>query len=281
MSSASSSQSGSKLVFEIEALIAETQKAKAEREKTQLEIEELKAWYRRPVFLQPVAAIVFATATALVGWANGWFSIKLEALNNKQFEVSREIERLEGSRSQLNRQIENLQRERVELRTRLELSGAESRRLALEVKSLQQQNLDAGKYKADLSRLQEALGDTARRAIQVASQGPQITLLDGTTVPLRRVYGHVLTYKDQPLPDVTVELSIPTDEKVTHLLTTMTRSDGSFQIDLDLDTLLYDPISLTFVKEGYQTLTLKPVPNLIVGTMKHPGNVGVVRLHKL
>lgn len=158
-----------KATLELEKLKADIAKAAADRQKAELEIGELKGWYRRPAVLQPLATIVIGLVTALIGLANGWFSTKLESLSNKQAEVRRDIEKLESGRSELKSQLVGLTSERNQLQARLKDVSAQAAALSAKVNELQPEAVRANRYKADLDRLKQSLTQVSTQAANAAA----------------------------------------------------------------------------------------------------------------
>jgi len=155
-------------ILEIQKLEADIQKARADREKAELESRELKHWYFRPAILQPWAAIVLGVVTALIGTASGWFSTKLESLNNKEAEVQRKIDLLVSGRSDLNAQIKSMTAQRDDLQARLTQVSSEAAQLSARVNALQQEAGKADEYKADLQRLKTNLAQVSVQAKDAA-----------------------------------------------------------------------------------------------------------------
>src|ERR1700738_2885375 len=84
-----------KLPFELEKLKREIAKFEAETVKANLEAAELrKGGYKKPAMVQPIAAIVLTLGTAVLGYFNGWFDVKLTALRNEEKQASDELKEL-------------------------------------------------------------------------------------------------------------------------------------------------------------------------------------------
>jgi hypothetical protein len=60
-----------------------------QREKLQLEISELRHWWRRPTYIQGIlsvtVAVIASTGTLVVGYVNGWFDSPTRPIGNAAF----------------------------------------------------------------------------------------------------------------------------------------------------------------------------------------------------
>lgn len=144
-----------KTALEVLKLEADIKKAASHLLKAELEIRELRWWIFRPVVLQPLATILLATITGIIGIGNGWFSTKLESLSNKQAEVQRQIDKLTSTRSDLNEQIARLQKERNNLQTQRDSSLAQ-------ILNLRRRSEDLGKQLDTIGPVTSNFGRYAR-----------------------------------------------------------------------------------------------------------------------
>lgn len=256
-----------KTTLELRKLEADIAKAAVDRRKTQLEIHELTHWYQRPSVWQPVAAIVIAVVTALIGVANGWFSTKLESLSNKEFEVKQQIDALNGQRSILQGEIQTLRKERDEAKeerdaalARYNAAKKTIRDLSSELESVREIAARFRKGDVEASTLQNSLNNLERQA------GAAATTLEpsrASAAPLRtppRIFATIVDrFSGQypfRLPEVKVTLQLPGGET----LETRTDLSGSFSF-FRPDGFPY-PILLTLSKPGYQTLTIGPLQSI-------------------
>ncbi len=161
-----------KSALDIRKLRAEVQKANSDNRKTELEILELRHWYRRPSFLQPLAAILIASLTAFIGYANGWFSTKVERLKIEQDKLARQIDDLRTGRTQLNVQVTDLKVERDRALKKLAEAASLADQLAPTVKGLKQRAAMTNRYKAKLDTLQKELEQVSIRGQSAAFSYP-------------------------------------------------------------------------------------------------------------
>src|ERR1017187_8059103 len=87
-----------------------------QREKLQLEISELRHWWRRPTYIQGIlsvtVAVIASTGTLVVGYVNGWFDVQRGRLEMQRSAVQRDIDQLTEKTDSLHRQIAGLEGEK-------------------------------------------------------------------------------------------------------------------------------------------------------------------------
>ncbi|HEY7335438.1 MAG TPA: hypothetical protein VH639_11180 [Bryobacteraceae bacterium] len=159
--------------LEIQKLEAEIQQAQTDRQKAELEILELKRWYRQPSVLQSIAAIIVALVGAIIGTANGWFSTKLDSLKLEQEKVQRDIEDLNKGRSTLHVQIARLQTERDNLKSQLTKAAADADKLSQQVANLQIKAAETDEGKRGLKNLHDSLARVSAQAKTAAQTIPK------------------------------------------------------------------------------------------------------------
>jgi hypothetical protein len=195
--------------LEVQKLAAEIQKIQTERRKAELEISELTRWYRRPAFLQPVAAIVIGTLTAMIGTANGWFSTKLDRLKLEQETIQRQIGDLTAGRTSLSKQIASLTIQRNQLQERFSAVVSSADRLSKELLEARRVSSSTSQKYKQLEKLQ---GDLALALMHART----------ATAPPIVLTGHVI--------EKGTETTIPGAKVVALDEVTATDFDGIFRI---------------------------------------------------
>ncbi len=181
-----------KLSFELEKLKREIAKFEAETVKANLEAAELrKGWYKKPAMLQPIAAIVLTLGTAVLGYFNGWFDVKLTALRNEEKQASDELKELNSTRSDLRAQIANLTAERDHLNQKLSETLHQAGKLEAKYALAAVKAAQGERYRHDAEEARKQIQETiaeataARAAAEAAVWHPgdviEITAKDATT----------------------------------------------------------------------------------------------------
>jgi broad-specificity NMP kinase len=143
----------------------EVKKLETEIAKATLEVAELrKPWFRKPSLLQQIIAILILVLTGVFGYVNGWFSTKLESLNNARDKAQTSLHEMEEKRSALNIEIAGFNSQVIDLKSHV--AGLQSQVVVL---TSQRDKLEE-RLKEALERVQK-LQENYETASAGAAQG--------------------------------------------------------------------------------------------------------------
>jgi DNA repair exonuclease SbcCD ATPase subunit len=145
--------------LQVEKLRADIAKANADREKAELEVREIRRWWRRPAVLQPIATVIISVLATYAAYRTGFFSTKLESLQNKEHDIKEQIKELQSTKSDLNQKIQSLTADRDHQKDLFLQASTEADRLASRLRSLLSATKPNAVQHIDYRDLLQALDD--------------------------------------------------------------------------------------------------------------------------